>query len=91
MKLSKRRFLSLASVGAAAFVFGCGKDATAKARFAVTYRCRVEEAPVAGGLSRAASRGHRAPIYQPAEQRKTQWQFCLRRMPDPAIFILHKV
>lgn len=37
MKLSKRRFLSLASVGAAAFVFGCGKDATAKARFAVTF------------------------------------------------------
>ena len=37
MKLSKRKFLSFASVGAAAFVFGCGKDATAKARFAITF------------------------------------------------------
>ncbi len=37
MKLSKRKFLSFASVGAVTFVFGCGKDATAKARFAVTF------------------------------------------------------
>ena len=37
MQLSKRKFLSFVSVGAAAFVFGCGKDATAKARFAVTF------------------------------------------------------
>lgn len=36
MKLSKRQFFSLGSIGVAAFMFGCGKDATAKARFAVT-------------------------------------------------------
>jgi len=36
MQLSKRTFLSLTSVGAAAFVFGCGKDATAKTRYEVT-------------------------------------------------------
>ena len=37
MKLSKRNFLSFASAGAAVFVFGCGKDATAKTSFAVSY------------------------------------------------------
>jgi len=37
MQLSKRTFLSLASAGAAVFVFGCGKSATAKTRYAVTY------------------------------------------------------
>lgn len=36
MKLSKRQFFSLGSIGVAAFMFGCGKDATAEARFAVT-------------------------------------------------------
>ena len=36
MQLSKRQFLSLTSVSAAAFVFGCGKDATAKQRYEVT-------------------------------------------------------
>ncbi len=37
MQFSKRQFLSLTSVGAAAFMFGCSKDATAKPRYAVTY------------------------------------------------------
>jgi peptide-methionine (R)-S-oxide reductase len=37
MQLNKRKFLSLASAGAALFVFGCGKSATAKTRYAVTY------------------------------------------------------
>ncbi len=36
MQFSKRQFLSLTSIGAAAFVFGCGKDANAKTRFEVT-------------------------------------------------------
>lgn len=36
MQFSKRQFLSLTSIGAAAFVFGCGKDAKAKTRFEVT-------------------------------------------------------
>lgn len=37
MQFSKRQFLSLTSVGAAAFIFGSGKAATAKTRYAVTY------------------------------------------------------
>ncbi len=37
MQFSKRQFLSLSSVGAAAFIFGCGKDATAKTSYAVNY------------------------------------------------------
>ena len=37
MQFSKRQFLSLSSVGAAAFIFGCGKNATAKTNYAVTY------------------------------------------------------
>ena len=37
MQLNKRKFLSFASAGAALFVFGCGKSATAKTRYAVTY------------------------------------------------------
>lgn len=37
MQLSKRKFLSFASAGAAVLIFGCGKDASAKTRFAVTY------------------------------------------------------
>ena len=37
MQLSKRKFLSLAGAGAAVLVFGCGKSATAKTRYAVTY------------------------------------------------------
>ena len=37
MQLSKRTFLSLASAGAAVLVFGCGKSAAAKTRYAVTY------------------------------------------------------
>lgn len=37
MQLSKRKFLSFASAGAAVFVFGCGNSASAKARYAVTY------------------------------------------------------
>jgi len=37
MQLNKRKFLSLASAGAALFVFGCGKSATAKTRYTVTY------------------------------------------------------
>ena len=37
MQLSKRKFLSLASTGAAVLVFGCGKSAAAKTRYAVTY------------------------------------------------------
>ncbi len=36
MQLSKRQFLSLTSISAAAFVFGCGKDATAKTRYEIT-------------------------------------------------------
>lgn len=36
MKLTKRQFFSLGSIGVAAFMFGCGKDATAKTRFAFT-------------------------------------------------------
>ena len=37
MQLSKRKFLSLTSAGAAVLVFGCGKSAAAKTRYAVTY------------------------------------------------------
>jgi peptide-methionine (R)-S-oxide reductase len=37
MQLNKRKFLSLASTSAALLVFGCGKSATAKTRYAVTY------------------------------------------------------
>ena len=37
MQLSKRKFLSLASAGAAVLVFGCGKSAAARTRYAVTY------------------------------------------------------
>ena len=37
MQLSKRQILSFLSAGAAAFVLGCGRGATAKARFAVSY------------------------------------------------------
>jgi peptide-methionine (R)-S-oxide reductase len=37
MQLNKRKFISLASAGAALIVFGCGKSATAKTRYAVTY------------------------------------------------------
>jgi len=37
MQLSKRKFLSLASTGAAVLVFGCGNSAAAKTRYAVTY------------------------------------------------------
>lgn len=37
MQFSKRQFLSLTSVGAAAFIFGCGQEATAKAKYAVNY------------------------------------------------------
>lgn len=36
MQFSKRQFLTLTSIGAAAFVFGCGKDAKAKTRVEVT-------------------------------------------------------
>jgi peptide-methionine (R)-S-oxide reductase len=36
MKFSKRQFLSLGSFGSAAFVFGCGKDVTAKTRYQLT-------------------------------------------------------
>ena len=36
MKLTKRQFFSLGSISVAAFMFGCGKDATAKTRFAFT-------------------------------------------------------
>jgi peptide-methionine (R)-S-oxide reductase len=37
MQLTKRKFLSLASAGAAVLVFGGGKIATAKTRYAVSY------------------------------------------------------
>ncbi len=37
MQFSKRQFLSLTSVGAAAFIFGCGQEAAAKAKYAVTF------------------------------------------------------
>jgi peptide-methionine (R)-S-oxide reductase len=37
MQISKRQFLSMTSVGAAAFIFGCGQKATAKAKYAVSY------------------------------------------------------
>jgi peptide-methionine (R)-S-oxide reductase len=37
MQFSKRQFLSMTSVGAAAFIFGCGQEATAKAKYAVSY------------------------------------------------------
>jgi peptide-methionine (R)-S-oxide reductase len=37
MQMNKRQFLSLGSVGVAAFMFGCGTGATAKTRYAVTY------------------------------------------------------
>jgi peptide-methionine (R)-S-oxide reductase len=37
MQRSKRQFLSLTGAGAAIFVFGCGRNATAKPRYAVTY------------------------------------------------------
>ena len=37
MAFSKRQFLSVGSVGIAALVFGCGKDATAKTNFAVNF------------------------------------------------------
>ena len=37
MQLSKRKFLSLTSAGAAVLVFGCGKSAAAKTHYAVSY------------------------------------------------------
>lgn len=37
MQLSKRQFLSLGAMTAAGLTFGCGKDATAKVRYAVTF------------------------------------------------------
>jgi peptide-methionine (R)-S-oxide reductase len=37
MQFSKRQFLSMGTIGAAAFIFGCGQEATAKAKYAVTY------------------------------------------------------
>jgi peptide-methionine (R)-S-oxide reductase len=37
MQLNKRQFLSCVSAGAAMFVFGCGQDASAKTRYAVSF------------------------------------------------------
>lgn len=37
MLFSKRQFMSVTSIGAAAFIFGCGKAATAKTKYAVSY------------------------------------------------------
>jgi peptide-methionine (R)-S-oxide reductase len=37
MQIDKRQFLSLASLGAAAFIFGCGKEAAARTKYAVSY------------------------------------------------------
>jgi peptide-methionine (R)-S-oxide reductase len=37
MQISKREFLTLGSVAAASLVFGCGQDASAKARFPITF------------------------------------------------------
>jgi peptide-methionine (R)-S-oxide reductase len=37
MQIDKRQFLSLASLGAAAFIFGCGNEAAAKTKYAVSY------------------------------------------------------
>lgn len=37
MQLNKRQFLSCASAGAALFIFGCGQDASAKTRYAVSF------------------------------------------------------
>ncbi len=37
MQFSKRQFLSLSSLGTAAFIFGCGNEASAKTKYAVSY------------------------------------------------------
>ena len=37
MQIDKRQFLSLTSLGVAAFIFGCGNEAAAKTKFAVSY------------------------------------------------------
>lgn len=37
MQLSKRQFLAFTGLGALGLTFGCGQDATAKTKFAVTY------------------------------------------------------
>lgn len=37
MQLNKRQFLSCVSASTAMFIFGCGQDASAKARYAVSY------------------------------------------------------
>ena len=38
MKLSKRQFFSLGSIGVAAFMFGCGRELRLRPRFAFTLR-----------------------------------------------------
>lgn len=76
MQFSKRQFLSLASIGAAAFMFGCSKDATAKPRYAVTY----SDAEWRKRLSPAAYRvlrqeGTETPYTSPLDKEKRRGTF----------------
>ena len=92
MQFRKRQFLSLTSVGAAAFIFGCGQEATAKAKYAVTY----SDAEWKKRLSPAAYRVLRqedteAPIHQPARQGKAQGHVRLRGMQPATVFVSHQV
>jgi peptide-methionine (R)-S-oxide reductase len=76
MQFSKRQFLSLTSIGAAAFVFGCSKDVTAKPRYAVTY----SDAEWRKRLSPAAYRvlrqeGTETPYTSPLDKEKRRGTF----------------
>jgi peptide-methionine (R)-S-oxide reductase len=85
MQFSKRQFLSMGSIGAAAFVFGCGKDATAKTRYEVT----LSDAEWKKRLSPAAYRVLRQedterPFTSPLDKEKRKGTFvcagCNKRL-----------
>jgi peptide-methionine (R)-S-oxide reductase len=85
MQFSKRQFMSLGSIGAAAFVFGCGKDATAKTRYEVT----LSDAEWKKRLSPAAYRVLRQedterPFTSPLDKEKRKGTFvcagCNKRL-----------
>jgi peptide-methionine (R)-S-oxide reductase len=56
MQIDKRQFLSLASLGAAAFIFGCGNEAAAKTKYAVSYSEDTER-PYSSPLDKEKRKG----------------------------------